>query len=143
MTLPWPLYAAFVALFATGVHFFARLAKGTIDPTVAVSYSMFFALVVSLFFLPAAKDEVIKSFTETKGIILYALVGTSIAFAQLGIYWMFQAGAPISIATPLVRFAPAVFAVLIGVLFFHEVLKIHHVIGLLFAALGFYLMTQR
>jgi len=142
MTLPWPFYAGIVAISAIGIHLFAKLAKGTIDQTVAVAYSMFFGFLVALFFLPVAKDEILKSFSETKGIMLYTLGGASIAFAQLGIYWMFQAGAPISIATPLVRFAPAVFAVLIGVLLFQEILKFHHVIGLLMAAGGFYLMTK-
>ena len=69
-------------------------------------------------------------------------MGLSVALANLGIFWMFQAGAPISIATPLVRFAPAIFAVLIGVLLFQEVLKLHHLIGLFMAAGGFYLMTK-
>jgi uncharacterized membrane protein len=142
MALPWVIYAGVVVLGATGIHFFSKIAKGSIDPIIALVYTMVAGLVFSLCFLPFASEPFAKSFSEGKAVVLYALVGVCIAFAHLGIYWMFQAGAPISIATPLVRFAPAVFAVLLGVLFFQESLKLHHAFGLFLAACGFFLMTR-
>jgi len=142
MALPWIAYAGVVVFGATGIHFFSKLANGAISPLIALSYTMAAGFVFSLCFLPFAQEDALKSFREGKAIILYCAVGICIAVAHMGIFWMFQAGAPMSIATPLVRFGPAVFAVLLGVLFFHEVLKIHHILGLMLAAAGFYLMTR-
>ena len=142
MALPWPFYAGIVIFGATGLHVFSKLAKGTIDPTSGLVFAMGAAFVFALLLSQFADSSFVKSFGNIKGIALYALVGVSVALANIGIFWMFQAGAPISIATPLVRFGPAVFAVLLGVLLFNEVLKIHHVIGLIFGVISFYLLTK-
>ncbi|MFK7839616.1 MAG: EamA family transporter [Bdellovibrionales bacterium] len=142
MALPWSVYACLVVFGATGIHFFSKLAKDSIDPVVALTFTMLAGLILSLCFLPFAKSSFVDALSHTRGILFYALVGVSIVIANLGIFWMFQAGAPMSVATPIVRSAPAIFAIFLGVLFFQETLKMHHILGLLLAASGFFLLTK-
>lgn len=55
---------------------------------------------------------------------------------------MFRAGAPMSIATPLARFVPAILAVLQGVFFFQETLKATQIAGLVLAVIAVILVTK-
>ncbi len=142
MLAPWVVYACVVVFGATGIHFFSKIAKGNIEPPIALVYTMAAGLLFSICFAFFSNESFVKSMSETKAIALYGAVGISICVANLGIFWMFQAGAPISIATPLVRSAPAIFAVLLGVFFFGEHLKLHHIMGMLLAGVGFFFMTK-
>lgn len=127
---------------ATAIHFISRLVKDSIDPVIALIYSMAAAFVVSLCFYPLAAQSLQSSFALNKATAFCIALGICTAVAQLGIYLMFKSGAPMSLATPLVRFAPAIFATVLGLAFFQESLKLHHYFGLAFAFLGFYLITK-
>jgi len=143
MPMPWLFYTSIVVIGATGIHFFSKLAKGTMDPLVGLVFTTGTAFVLALMFLPFAKDPLVKSFTTyNKGILLYALVGLCITIAHLGIFYMFRAGAPISIATPLARFVPAFLAVLLGAFFFHETLKTTQIAGLVLAVIAVIMVTK-
>lgn len=140
--MPWIIYAGIVIFGATGIHYFSKLAKGTIDPVIALVYTTAAALAVSLCFLPLAAEPFSKSLALSKPVLLYVSVGACIALAHLGIFLMFKAGAPLSLATPLVRFAPAVLAVILGLIFFQETIKLHQWLGLGLAFISFYLITK-
>ena len=142
LALPWYGYACITIISATGIHFFSKLAKGMIDPLIAVIYTMAAGLIVAFAFYPFARETFDKSITNYKALALYALIGFCITVAHIGIYFMFKSGAPMSMATPLVRFAPAVFALFLGLFIFHETIKLHQWLGILLAFGGFYLMTK-
>ncbi len=130
----WYHFTSIVVIAATGIHFFAKLAKGTLDPLVALVITMTSALFLALCFLPFAQESIVKATSSSKGILLYMLVGFCITIAHVGIFYMFKTGAPISLATPIARFVPAILAVFLGVFFFHETLKPTQIIGLIMAA---------
>jgi len=74
----------------------------------------------------------------------YALgVGVSFAVVTIGLYATFNAGAPISLASPLVRLGGLVVASFVGIVFFHEVLTVRYVIGMLCVFLGLYLILTK
>ncbi|MCB1591012.1 MAG: EamA family transporter [Alphaproteobacteria bacterium] len=138
----WSIFTALVVVSATGIHFFSKLAKDTVDPMIALVITTGAAFAVSLCFLPAAQDGLVKSLTFSKGPVLYTLVGLCIALAHLGIFFMFKAGAPMSLATPIARFFPAVLAVILGVAFFNEALKPTQIAGLVLAVIAVVLVVK-
>ncbi len=141
--MSWLIYAGLVIFGATGIHFFAKLSKHILDPVHAVILTTGVAFFCALCFLPFSTKDFIKSEMTVREILICGGVGLCITVAQLGIFYMFRAGAPISIATPLVRFAPAVLAVFLGYIVFQEQLKILQVIGLVMAVVSVVLVTQK
>lgn len=140
--MPWVFYSGIVILGATGIHVLSRFAKGTLDPVWALVVSMGAAFAVSLCFIPLAGVSASKDLSLSKPFLIYSAVGFCVAIAHLGIYLMFKAGAPLSLATPLVRFAPAAVVILVGLLFFQEALKWYQILGLALAFVSFYLITK-
>jgi len=143
MAFPWFVYAALVVVGATGIHFFSKLANNTMPFIYGLSITMAAALVSALVILPAAQGPLLKADVFSKNTVFYILVGVCITLAHFGIFAMFKAGAPMSVATPFVRFAPAVLAVLIGLLYFQEAIKPVQMLGVGLAALSFYLVTYK
>ena len=139
----WLFFTSIVVFGATGIHFFSKLAKGTMDPFVGLVYTTGAAFMFALLFLPMAQGDLARSFsTYNKGVVFYALVGLCITIAHIGIFLMFRADAPMSIATPLARFVPAILAVFLGVFFFHESLKLTQILGLVLAVIAVFLVTK-
>ena len=138
----WSFFTAIVVVSATGIHFFSKLAKGTIDPLVALTITTGSAFLLALCFLPAVQGEISKSLHFGKGPLLYMLVGFCITLAHLGIFYMFRADAPMSLATPIARFLPAILAVILGVAFFQETLKPTQIAGLLLAVVAVVLVVK-
>ena len=138
----WLFYAGVVVFGATGIHFFSKLSNVALDPVHLVVFTMAMAFLFSLCFLPLATQNSLKYQLSLRDILLYSAVGLCVAVAHLGIFYMFRAGAPMSIATPLVRFAPAVLAVLLGYLVFQEQLRLVQIIGIILAAFSVMLVTR-
>ncbi len=138
----WSFFTAIVVVSATGIHFFSKLAKGTIDPLVALSITTGSAFLLALCFLPAVQGDISKNLYFGKGPMLYMLVGFCITLAHLGIFYMFRADAPMSLATPIARFLPAILAVILGVAFFQETLKPTQIFGLVLAVVAVVLVVK-
>lgn len=138
----WSFFTAMVVVCATGIHFFSQMAKNTVDPVIALVITTGSAFLLSLCLLPAAQDGLVKNLNFGKGPVLYMLVGACITFAHLGIFYMFKAGAPMSLATPIARFLPAILAVILGVVVFHETLKPLQIAGLALAVVAVVLTVK-
>ncbi len=139
----WSFFTALVVVAATGIHFFSQLAKDTIDPIIALVITTGTAFLLSLCFLPMAQEGLVKNINFGKGPVLYMLVGLCIMLAHLGIFYMFKAGAPMSLATPIARFLPAVLAVILGVFYFHETLKMTQILGLILSFVAVFLVVNK
>lgn len=140
--MPWYYYTSIVVLAATGIHFFSKLAKDTLDPVVALVVTMASALTFSIILWLFSQNTGEKAIVINKGTLMYIMVGLCITVAHAGIFYMFKAGAPISLATPIARFIPAILAVFLGVLFFGESLKPAQILGLVMAAAAVILVVR-
>lgn len=138
----WLFFTGIVIFGAAGIHIFSKMGKGYLDPNVSLVYATGAAFLVSLAFLPFAADGAVKGSFGNKGIVLSCLVGACITIAHFGIFYMYKAGAPITIAMPLVRFAPVALAVIAGFFMFGETLKMQHICGLALALLAVVFLTR-
>ncbi|MFN7139537.1 MAG: hypothetical protein ACK4UN_09370 [Limisphaerales bacterium] len=74
---------------------------------------------------------------------LFALgVGVSFTLVTIALYFMFRAGAPISLASPLVRLGGLIVASVVGVLFWQEVISFRYVVGITLSAIGIFLIVK-
>jgi drug/metabolite transporter (DMT)-like permease len=77
------------------------------------------------------------------GILAAIIVGITFSLVTLGLYVTFGAGAPISVASPLIRLTGLVLASIIGLTFLREPLTARYVLGVILACLGIYLIISR
>ena len=76
--------------------------------------------------------------------LLYALgVGLCFSAVTIGLYLTFGAGAPISVASPLIRLAGLAVASLVGITILHEPLSLRYVAGMCLVFGGLYLIVVR
>ena len=144
MMIPmWGLYCGLTVLGALGIHFFAKLSGQAGDPLLA----MFFAHIVAtvsigvVYFLGKNTESNISSI-NIKIFIWMLLMGFCIALANCAVLYMYKHHAPISIAVPVTRTAVALLSVLLGVLFFSEVLSPIKLGGFVLSLVSIYMMTR-
>lgn len=74
---------------------------------------------------------------------LYALsVGIAFTLVTIALYATFRAGAPVSVASPLIRLGGLVVASIVGVLLWNEVITPRYVIGAVLSLAGIYLIVK-
>jgi drug/metabolite transporter (DMT)-like permease len=60
----------------------------------------------------------------------------------IALYGAFKAGAPISVASPLIRLAGLLVASVVGVLFWKEGISLRYVIGMALSVAGIFLIVK-
>src|SRR5688500_16512621 len=79
----------------------------------------------------------------TKGVIYATSVGVMFATVTFCMYAAFRAGAPISLASPVIRLGGLVVASIVGFLVWKEPVSARYLIGLGMVLIGVYLMLTR
>ncbi|HOO82072.1 MAG TPA: EamA family transporter [Alphaproteobacteria bacterium] len=138
----WLVYALVVIAGGLGIHSFSKLAKSYIDPvyTFLLAGGVFFTISILTFLIMGGREHIAQ--TPTKGIILALCTGVAMTAANFGVFLMYKAGAPMSVAMPLTRTSTAILAVLFGVFFFAEKLTLVNMTGVVFAVIGIVLITR-
>lgn len=77
------------------------------------------------------------------GILSSVGVGVSFCLVTVALYATFEGGAPISLASPLVRLGGLLIASAAGLLFWHEPLTFRYALGVVLACGGIYLIITR
>lgn len=126
-----------VMLFWGGSVIFDRLGLKRISE-VEVLFWASLATFLGAVFLILLKGKL--SISEPKGIGWAALAGF-LGFLGLYLFFVLIKKYPVSLITPLVALYPLV-TVILGILFFKEVLLWYHLLGILFALGGILLLTR-
>lgn len=84
-----------------------------------------------------------QQFVQLNGILPAIGVGIAFAMVTIGIYATFGAGAPISIASPIIRLAGLLIASAVGILFFHEAITWRYALGAALTMTGIYFLLTR
>lgn len=85
----------------------------------------------------------VNMYAQLPGIIGGIGVGVAFSLTTLFLYLTFAAGAPISIASPLVRVGGLLLAVLYGLIVLNEPLTWRYVVGMVLTLSGLYLIVIR
>ncbi len=138
----WLVYTLVVITGGVGIHAFSKLAKPYIDPiyTFLLAGGVFFAISIVTFLMVGGREHIAQ--TPTKGIVFALCAGVATAVANLGVFLMYKAGAPMSVAMPITRTSTAVLAVLLGFFLFAEKLTFVNLTGVAFAVAAIVLIAR-
>lgn len=139
----WLVYATITAFFLAAADCFIKLAAGRISSSLGLLIYGACTFTTGIAWVLLERFRGIPLHAQPVA-YLYALgVGISFSAVTVGLYATFGAGAPISIASPLVRLAGLVVASIVGLTLFGEPLTARYVIGMLLVFGGLYLIITR
>jgi drug/metabolite transporter (DMT)-like permease len=138
----WTYYALFAALALAVADVLIKVAAGKVPDSLGMLlYGAVPFLIGAVWHLPQQARSV-ASFS-TVGIAAALGVGVMFSMVTFCMYAAFRAGAPISLASPLIRLGGLVVASVAGLLLWREPITARYVIGLFLVAGGIYLMLTR
>ena len=80
---------------------------------------------------------------QLSGVLAASGAGIAFSLVGLGLFATFEAGAPISVASPFIRLGGLLLASVAGLVLLHEALSWRYVLGMLLACSGVYLIVTR
>ncbi|OPY82295.1 MAG: hypothetical protein A4E65_00830 [Syntrophorhabdus sp. PtaU1.Bin153] len=140
---PWILYASITAFLLAAADCFIKFASGRISSSLGLLLYGACTFATGLGWVSLDKVRGTPLHADLAA-IFYALgVGISFSGVTVGLYATFGAGAPISLASPLVRLGGLVVASLVGLTLLNEPLTVRYVMGMLLIFGGLYLVLTR
>jgi transporter family protein len=136
------VYAALSALALGAADVLVKLASGKVSNSLGMLlYGLVPFLAGLIWFL--ARNKAAVAVANPIGIVYALGVGVGFASVTFGLYAAFSAGAPVSLASPLIRLGGLLAASLFGILVFKEPFSFRYGAGLIMASGGLYLMLTR
>ena len=139
----WILYALGTALALAAADFCVKLAAGKLSNSVALLLYGSCTFLTGLGWVLWQRAHGVPQHAQTSGILAALGVGVAFSLVTLGLYATFGAGAPISVASPVIRLGGLLLASLAGLVLLQEPLSWRYIIGLLLACSGVYLIVTR
>lgn len=139
----WIFYAVVTAFLLAAADVFVKLAAGKLSNSVALLIYGCCTFSVGLSWVLWQRFQGVPQYAQLSGMIAAGAIGLTFAMVTLGLFITFGAGAPISLASPLIRLGGLVLVSLVGLIFFKEPLTWRYVIGMLLAGGGIYLIITR
>lgn len=141
--MTWLVYAAGTALLLALADFFVKLASGKLSNSLALLIFGSCTMIISLSWFVWERWQGVPQFAQTSGVVIAVLVGVTFTFVTLGVYATYGAGAPLSLASPLIRLSGLLLVSLAGIAWLGEPLTWRYTLGLLLACGGLYLIVTR
>jgi bacterial/archaeal transporter family protein len=139
----WIIYASITAVFLASADCFIKLAAGRVSSSLGLLVYGGCTFATGLLWVLSQRLNNIPLNYDLWG-LFYALgVGVSFSAVTIGLYATFTAGAPISLASPLVRLGGLVIASIIGFVIFHEAITVRYIAGMLLVFSGLYLILTK
>jgi drug/metabolite transporter (DMT)-like permease len=139
----WIAYAAVTALFLAVADSSVKLAAGRLSSSLglliygACTFSTGLGWVLWQYFHGDPFHA------QASGVLFAMVVGVAFSAVTVGLYATFAAGAPISIASPVVRLGGLIVASVVGIAVLREPFSLRYVAGMLLVLLGLYLILTR
>ena len=138
----WVYYSLVAALALAVADVLVKTAAGKIPTSLGMLlYGSVPFLVGLISFMSASRTPM--SAVGVKGILAGLGVGVMFSAVTFCMYAAFRAGAPISIASPLIRLGGLVLAAIAGVVFWSEPITLRYLAGVAMIGSGLYLLLTR
>ncbi|MCX5805539.1 MAG: hypothetical protein NT010_05645 [Proteobacteria bacterium] len=139
----WIIYASITAFFLASADCFIKLAAGRISSSLGLLVYGGCTFATGIIWVLSQRLNNVPLNSDLLG-LFYALgVGVSFSAVTIGLYATFTAGAPISLASPLVRLGGLIIASIVGFVIFRETITIRYIAGMLLVFLGLYLILTK
>jgi drug/metabolite transporter (DMT)-like permease len=139
----WLPYAVLTSIALAAADVFVKLASGKISNSIGILIYGGCTFLIGALWVAWERLRGDEQFAQLNGILPAVGVGIAFALVTIGLYATFGAGAPISIASPIVRLAGLLIASAVGILFFHEAITWRYALGALLTIAGIYFILTR
>ena len=139
----WMIYVISAALALAAADVFLKAATGKIPNSLGMLLYGSVPFAAGVVWWLIDRRNVNAAAITTKGVILGLSVGVMFATVTFCMYAAFQRGAPITIASPVIRLGGLVVASIVGVALWREPATLRYFAGMLMIFLGIYLMLTR
>lgn len=141
--MSWMVYVVGAAVALAAADVLVKAAAGKVPNSLGMLLygSMPFAAGVVWWLIDRRNVE--ATAITTKGVVFGLGVGVMFATVTFCMYAAFRAGAPISIASPVIRLGGLVVASVAGLVLWKEPMTMRYVIGMAMVCLGIYFMLTR
>lgn len=140
----WIFYAAVAALALAAADVLIKQVAGKIPDSLGMLlYGMVPFLSGLVWYLSERTRRPVTANIPPGTLFLAVSVGIAFSIVTGCMYAAFRHGAPISLASPLIRLGGLVVASVAGILLWHELFNIRYAGGLLLVSAGLYLILTR
>jgi len=139
----WMVHVVIAAIALAAADVFVRLSSGKVPNSLGVLlYGVVtFSVGLTWFLMDRASGAPLRA---TPGGIASAIaVGASFSVVVVALYAAFSAGAPLSVASPVVRLGGLLVAAVCGLLIWKEPLTFRYALGVVLSTVGVYLIATR
>ena len=141
--MPWMIYAVGAALALAAADVFIKAASGKVPNSLGMLLYGSVPFATGVVWWLIDRRNVAPSAITTKGVILGLSVGIMFATVTFCMYAAFLRGAPITIASPVIRLGGLLVASIVGVALWREPVTLRYFAGMLMILVGIYLMLTR
>lgn len=139
----WIPYALATAFALATADFFVKLAAGRLSNSLGLLLYGSCTFLFGLGWVLWQRTQGLPQHAQPAGVLAALGVGIAFSLVTVGLYASFGAGAPISVASPVIRLAGLLLASLAGLILLREPLTWRYVLGVLLAGGGVYLILTR
>ena len=141
--MSWIVYAVATAFALAAADFLVKLAAGKLSSSLAMLLYGICTFLIGLSWVLWQRAHGVSQHAQPAGILAAIGVGIAFSFVTLGLYATFEAGAPISVASPIIRLGGLLLVSLVGLTLLQEPLTWRYAMGMLLACGGIYLIITR
>lgn len=138
----WMVYGAVAAVALAAADVMVKLASGKLPSSLGMLLYGSVPFVVGLAWYAVDKMRGVPMTIQPAGIAYGLGVGIGFALVTLCLYAAFNAGAPLSALSPVIRVGGLVLAALVGVLLLKETVTARYLIGVALSLIGIYLIVK-
>lgn len=139
----WAVFAVFSAGALAAADMCVKLAAGKLSNSLGLLLYGSCTFMTGLVWVIADRMRGVDFFVQPHGVAAAVGVGVAFSAVTIGLYFTFGAGAPLSLASPLVRIGGLLMASMLGLILFQEALSWRYLIGMVMAIAGVYLIVTR
>lgn len=139
----WIPFALGTAVALATADFCIKLASGKISSSLGLLIYGTCTFLTGLTWVIIDKSRGIELEAQTNGVIAATGVGVAFSAVTIGLYITFGAGAPVSLASPVVRLGGLLIASMAGLVLLNEPLTWRYVLGVVLALGGVCLIITR
>lgn len=141
--MTWMVYVIGAALALAAADVLVKAATGKIPNSLGMLLYGSIPFFAGVFWWLLDRRHVDGAMITTKGVIYGLGVGVMFATVTFCMYAAFEKGAPISLASPVIRLGGLVVASIAGLVLWKEPATLRYMAGLCMVCLGIYLMLAR
>jgi drug/metabolite transporter (DMT)-like permease len=139
----WVFYALAAALALAAADILLKVSAGKIPTSVGVFLYGIVPFLAGVCWVLLDWKRINASHLPTMGLMSGLGVGLAFTLVTFAMYAAFESGAPLSLASPLIRLGGLILASAVGILFWQELANLRYLLGFVLTCSGLYLMLTR